>query len=126
MSRRLAAAALLLLPLAAACSEGRDLVTRTQDCAGLAQDIAASGLAQTPTQAEAEQAVDRLDRRIAELDDEAVKQAATDLRDRLRSLQEAARDADPAAVQEAAAQARDAARSVADTCGIPIDQVLGQ
>lgn len=125
MSRRLLACALLILPLATACAEGRDLVTRTQDCAGLAQDVAASGLGQTPTQAEAEQAVERLDRRISELDDEEVKQAATTLRDRLRSLQEAARNADPAAAQEAAAQARDAARSVAQTCGIPIDQVLG-
>lgn len=126
MSRRLLATALLLLPLATACSEGRDLVTRTQDCARLAQDIAASGLAQTPTQAEAEQAVDRLDRRISDLDDEQLKQATTTLRDRLRELQAAAGNADPAAAQEAATQARDAARSVAETCGIPIDQVLGQ
>src|SRR5688500_14174635 len=92
MSRRLLAAVLLLLPLATACSGGRDLVTRTQDCAGLAQDVASSGLAQTPTQAEAEQAVERLDRRISELDDEQVRQAATTLRDRLRELQEAARN----------------------------------
>jgi hypothetical protein len=126
MPRFRLAAALLLLPLAAACAEGRDLVTRTQDCAGLAQDVAASGLDRTPTQAEAEQAVDRLDRRISELDDQALRDAATTLRDRLRDLQEAARNADPAGAQEAATSARDAARTVAETCGIPVDQVLGR
>ena len=124
MRRRLLPA-LLLLPLAVGCSEVQDTANRAADCAGLAQDVAASGLDRTPTQADAEQAVDRLDRRIEQLDDEDVKQAATTLRDRLRELREAAQAADPAAAQAAAASARDAARAVAETCGIPVDQVLG-
>jgi septal ring factor EnvC (AmiA/AmiB activator) len=126
MARRLLATTALLLPLLAGCAEGRDLATRVEDCAGLAQDLAAAGLDRTPTQAEAEQAVSRLDNRIEQLGDEELKQAASRLRDRLRSVQEAVRSADPAAAQSAATEARDAARDVAATCGIPVDQLLAQ
>lgn len=107
------------------CSEAVESATAVKDCAGLATDVARSGLAGTPTRAEAQAAVDRLDERIAGLESTAVKEAATTLRDRLRELQEAASAADPAAAQTALAAARDAARDAAQACGLPADQFLG-
>ena len=124
MDRRLAP--LLVLPalLLTGCSEVQDAASRTSDCVGLARDVASSGLAQTPTREEAEAAARRLEERVEQLDDPAVREAAGTLRDRLRDLQEAAASADPAAVQAAAQQARDAARATAETCGLPVDQFL--
>lgn len=115
----------LLLPLLASCAQAQDVASRATDCAGLASDVASANLGRTPTRAEAEAAVDRLDERIAQLDNANVKQAATTLRDRLREVQEAARRGDPAAAQRAAAGARDAARTTAQACGVPVDQFLG-
>ena len=126
MRRRTAAVALgLLVAVLSSCSEAQDLASRATDCAGLASDVASAGLDRTPSQAEAERAIDRLDERIAQLDNPEVKDAATALRDRLREVQEAARNADPAAAQRAAGQARDAARAAAQACGVPVDQFLG-
>ena len=79
----------------------------------------------TPSQAEAERAVQRLDDRVAQLDNEDVKRAAGTLRDKLREVQQAAQNSDPAGAQRAAAEARDAARAAAETCGVPVDQFLG-
>ena len=122
---RLTLAVLLTGVLLTGCSETRDAVSGASDCAGLAADIARTGLSGVPTQEEAQQAVDRLDERVQGLDDGKVKDAASGLRDRLRELQEAARSADPAAVQTAASQARDAARDTAQACGLPAEQFLG-
>lgn len=121
----------LLLPLAlaavltAGCSEAQQAASTVSDCAALARDIASSGLSGVPTQAEAEQAVQRLDDRVQDLGDTQVREAATTLRDRLRELQEAAASADPAAARAAAEGARDAARDTAEACGLPADQFLG-
>lgn len=118
----------LLLPLAvltAGCADARDAASTVTDCAALAGDVARSGLSGVPTQAEAEQAVRRLDDRIDGLDSPDVREAATALRDRLRDLQEAARSADGAAAAQAAEEARAAARRTAETCGVPADQFLG-
>ena len=97
------------------CSEAAETASTVRDCAGLASDVARSGLAGTPTQTEAQAAVDRLDERIAGLGSTTVKDAATTLRDRLRELQEAAAAADPAAAKTAvtAARATTAARPAA-------------
>jgi hypothetical protein len=111
--------------LVTGCSEAQEAVSGATDCAGLAADVARTGLNGVPTQEEATEAVDRLDRRVSELDDGDVRDAATTLRDRLRELQEAARTADPAGVQTAAEQAREAARDTAQACGLPVDQFLG-
>lgn len=124
MDRRLAVLVLCLLPLTA-CSEVQETADRASDCVSLAGDVAAAGLDSTPTQAEAEQAVNRLDERIEQLDDQQVREAAAALRDRLRELQEAAASADAAAAQQAAEAARDAARAVASACSLPVDQFLG-
>lgn len=117
----------LLLPvlLLTACSEAQETVSNVRACAALAADVARSGLQGVPTQAEAEQAVQRLDDRVQDLEDGSVKDAATALRDRLRELQEAVADADTAAAREAAERARDAARDAAEACGLPADQFLG-
>ena len=118
----------VLLPLAlltAGCSETRDAVTTVADCAGIVSDIAGSGLSGVPTQEQAETAVRRLDERVSGLRSPEVREAAGDLRDRLRELQEAARSGDPAAAQAAAERARAAAGTTADACGLPLDQLLG-
>jgi len=117
----------LLVPvlLLTGCSEAVETATTVRDCAGLATDVARSGLAGTPTQAEAEAAVDRLDERIAGLESTTVREAATTLRDRLRELQAAAASADAARAQAAVTAARDAARDAAEACGLPADQFLG-
>ena len=121
----------LLLPLlvtvvlATGCSEARDAVGGAAECASLAADVARTGLDGIPTAAEAEQAVQRLDDRVQDLQDAQVRDAAGTLRDRLRDLQEAVRSADPAAVERAAAEAREAARGTAEACGLPADRFLG-
>lgn len=118
----------LLLPLAlltGGCAEARDAASAVSDCAGLASDVARSGLAGTPTRAEAEEAVRRLDERVSSLESPAVRDAATDLRDRLREVQEAARAGDAAAARQAAERARAAAGRAAQACGLPADQFLG-
>ena len=121
----------LLLPLlltallTTGCSQARDALGGAADCASLASDIAGIGLNGLPSAAEAEQAVQRLDDRVQDLQDPEVRDAAGTLRDRLRDVQEAARSADPAGVQRAVTEARDAARDTATACGLPADQFLG-
>ena len=119
-------AALALLPvlLLTGCAAAQETAATVQDCAGLASDVARSGLQGVPTQAEAEEALQRLDERVETLDSDEVRDAATTLRDRLRELVEATRDADPAAVSAAADRARSAARDAAEACSLPVDQFL--
>ena len=116
---------LLTAVLASGCSEAREAVGAAGGCAALATDVARSGLSGVPAQAEAEQAVQRLDERVQSLDDGPVRDAAVDLRERLRELQEAARSSDPVAVQQAAGRARDAAEAVAQACSLPVSRFLG-
>lgn len=125
MPRRLLPLLLLPVLLTGACSDTRDAVLNAPDCAALAADVARSGLASTPTRAEAEAAVERLDERVSQLDSPAVRDAATELRDRLQELQAAARAGDAPAVQAAAEQAREAARAAAEACSVPVEQFLG-
>lgn len=118
----------LLLPfvlLTGACSGAVETATTVRDCAGLATDVARSGLAGVPTRDQADAAVQRLDDRIGQLEDATVKQAATTLRDRLRDLQQAVAGADPAQAQQAVQAAREAASAAASTCGLPAEQFLG-
>lgn len=119
----------LLVPaavlLTGACSQAVDTATTVRDCAGLASDVARSGLADVPTKAEADAAVQRLDDRIGQLESTTVKQAATTLRDRLRDLQDAVAGADPDQAQQAVQAAREAATDAASACGLPAEQFLG-
>jgi hypothetical protein len=116
---------LLTVVLLTGCSEARNAVSTVSDCAALARDVASTGLSGVPTREEAETALQRLDDRVDGLADTRVRDAAADLRDRLRELAEATRSADPVAAQEAAERARDAARSTAEACGLPAEQFLG-
>lgn len=125
MPRALPLVVLPLLLLASGCSEAVSTATAVKDCAALASDVARTQLSGTPTRADAEQAVQRLDDRIASLDSPEVKDAATELRDQLRALQEATASADPAAARQATERARAAARDAAQACGLPADQFLG-
>lgn len=132
MNRRLLAALLAPLALlAAGCADARqsvdgarETVNKVRDCAGLASDVAQSGLSGVPSQAEAEAAVQRLEDRLANLESADVRAAATTLRDRLRDVQQAAAAADAAAVTQAVTAARDAATTAAATCGLPVEGFL--
>jgi hypothetical protein len=127
--------ALLAVPLLAlaltGCSDAQDAVQsaagtakKLQDCAGLARDVASTGLDRVPTQAEAEAAQKRLEDRVDQIGDETVKEAASALADRVRELTEALRTADRAKIQAKATEARDAARKAASACDVPVGQFL--
>jgi hypothetical protein len=115
----------LLALLGAGCSDPRDTAATLSDCTALASDVAQLGLGGVPTQADAEAALQRLDDRLADLDSPQVRDAAGELRDRVRELQEAARAGDAAATTAAVERARGAARAAAETCGLPADALLG-
>jgi hypothetical protein len=116
----------LTVLLAAGCSDPRDSAAQLSDCGALAADVAELGLNGTPTQADAEAAVKRLDDRLSDLKSPEIRDAAGDLRDRVRELQEAARSGDSAATTAAIDRAREAAESAAEACGLPADALLGR
>jgi hypothetical protein len=124
MPHRLAPVLLALALLAAGCADARSTAETVRDCASLASDVARTGLSGVPSREQAEAAVRRLDERIPELDSQDVRDAVTELRDRLREVLEAAGSGDAAAARQAAEQARAAAGEVADTCGLPVDQFV--
>jgi hypothetical protein len=129
----LAAVALLLaVPALVGCEAAQQAqeigqgVDKAADCAGLVGELTGidwSDVRRAP--AEAEQAAQRLDRRLREVGDADVKQAGEALRDRVRRLADAAERADAADVQRALADVEDAARRLASTCGVDVDQVGG-
>ena len=127
--RALAVAVVLAAPLLAGCEAAQQAqqgVDKAADCAGLVGELTGidwSDVRQAPAQAE--QAAQRLDRRLREVDDADVKQAGEALRDRVRRLAEAARGADTADTQRALADVEAAARRLASTCGVDVDQVGG-
>jgi len=115
---------LLVAVLGTGCSDPRDSAAQLSDCTALASDVAKLGLKGAPTQADAEAAVRRLDDRLGDLKSPEVREAAGELRDRVRELQEAARSGDAAATRAAVERARDAARAAAEACGLPADALL--
>lgn len=125
MDRRRLLPLIVPVVLLAGCAQAVDTATTVRDCAGLATDVARSGLTGVPTKAEADAAVQRLDDRIGQLGSTTVKQAASTLRDRLRDLQEAVAGADRAQAQQAVQAAREAASGAASACGLPAEQFLG-
>jgi hypothetical protein len=122
-------ALVLALPVLAGCDAAQQAqqgVDKAADCAGLVGELTGidwNDVRQAP--AEAEQAAQRLDQRLREVDDADVKRAGEALRDRVRALAEAARNADPADARKALADVEAAARRLADTCGVDVDQVGG-
>jgi predicted small secreted protein len=127
--RSVAVALVLAAPLLAGCEAAQQAqqgVDKAADCAGLVGELTGidwSDVRRAPAQAE--QAAQRLDRRLREVDDADVKQAGEALRDRVRRLAEAARSADAADAQRALADVEAAARRLASTCGVDVDQVGG-
>jgi hypothetical protein len=127
--RATALALVLAVPLLAGCDAAQQAqqgVDKAADCAGLVGELSGidwNDVRQAP--AEAEQAAQRLDQRLREVDDADVKRAGEALRDRVRSLAEAARNADAADSRKALADVEAAARRLASTCGVDVDQVGG-
>jgi argininosuccinate lyase len=127
---RLAVIALVLAaPALAGCEAAQQAqqgVDKAADCAGLVSEL--TGVDWSDAQrapAEAEQAAQRLDQRLREVDDADVKQAGEALRDRVRELADAAANASAADAREALADVEAAARRLASTCGVDVDQVGG-
>jgi outer membrane murein-binding lipoprotein Lpp len=122
-------ALVLAVPLLAGCDAAQQAqqgVDKAADCAGLVGELSGidwNDVRQAP--AEAEQAAQRLDQRLREVDDADVKRAGEALRDRVRSLAEAARNADAADARKALADVEAAARRLASICGVDVDQVGG-
>jgi hypothetical protein len=125
----LAVAVVLAAPLLAGCEAAQQAqqgVDKAADCAGLVGELTGvdwSDARRVP--AEAEQAADKLDRRLREVDDADVKRAGEALRDRGRALAHAARNASAADVQQALADVEAAARRLASTCGVDTGEVGG-
>jgi hypothetical protein len=125
-----AVALVLAVPVLAGCEaaqQAQDIgqgVDKAADCAALVGELTGinwSDVQQAP--AEAEQAAQKLDERLREVDDADVKQAGEALRDRVRELADAARNASVAEAQQALADVEAAARRLASTCGVNVDQV---
>jgi hypothetical protein len=132
-SLRAAAVALVLaVPVLAGCEAAQQAqeigqgVDKAADCAGLVGELTGinwTDVRQAP--AEAEQAAQKLDQRLREVNDADVKQAGEALRDRVRELADAARNASAADAQQALTDVEAAARRLATTCGVNVDQVGG-
>ena len=125
-------ALVLAVPVMAGCEAAQQAqeigqgVDRAADCAALVGELTGinwSDVQQAP--AEAEQAAQKLDQRLREVNDADVKQAGEALRDRVRELADAARNASAADVQQALADVEAAARRLATTCGVDVGQVGG-
>ena len=130
--RATALALVLAVPVLAGCEaaqQAQDIgqgVDKAADCAALVGEL--TGINWTDVQqapAEAEQAAQKLDQRLREVDDAEVRQAGEALRDRVRELADAARNASAADAQRALADVEAAARRLATTCGVNVDQVGG-
>jgi argininosuccinate lyase len=122
-------ALVLAVPVLAGCEAAQQAqqgVDKAADCAGLVGELTGvdwNDVRQAP--AEAEQAADKLDQRLREVDDADVKQAGQALRDRVRQLADAARSADAADAQQALDNVEAAARRLAGACDVNVDQVGG-
>ena len=130
--RAAAVALVLAVPVLAGCEAAQQAqevgqgVDKAADCAALVGEL--TGINWTDVQqapAEAEQAAQKLDQRLREVDDAEVRQAGEALRDRVRELADAARNASAADVQQALADVEAAARQLASTCGVDAGEVGG-
>jgi hypothetical protein len=128
--RAAAVALVLAVPVLAGCDaaqQAQDIgqgVDKAADCAALVGELTGidwSDVQQAP--AEAEQAAQNLDQRLRDVDDADVKAAGEALRDRVRELADAARNASPADIQQALADVEAAARRLASACDVNVDQV---
>jgi outer membrane murein-binding lipoprotein Lpp len=125
-------ALVLAVPVLAGCDaaqQAQDIgqgVDKAADCAALVGELTGidwSDVQQAP--AEAEQAAQRLDERLRDVNDADVKAAGEALRDRVRQLAEAAQNADAADARQALSDVEAAARRLAGACDVNVDQVGG-
>jgi hypothetical protein len=130
--RAAAVALVLAMPVLAGCDAAQQAqeigqgVDKAADCASLVGELSGldwSDVQQAPAQAE--QAAQKLDERLREVDDADVKAAGEALRDRVSRLAEAARNADAADAQQALSDVEAAARRLASACDVNVDQVGG-
>jgi hypothetical protein len=130
--RAAAVALVLAVPVLAGCDaaqQAQDIgqgVDKAADCAALVSELSGvdwSDVRQAPAQAE--EAAQKLDQRLQEVDDADVKAAGEALRDRVRELADAAGNADAADAQQALADVEAAARRLATACDVNVDQVGG-
>ena len=130
--RAAAVALVLAVPVLAGCEAAQQAqevgqgVDKAADCAALVGEL--TGINWTDVQqapAEAEQAAQNLDQRLRDVDDADVKAAGEALRDRVRQLADAAGNADAANAQQALADVEAAARRLAGACDVNVDQVGG-
>jgi hypothetical protein len=130
--RAAAVALVLAVPVLAGCDaaqQAQDIgqgVDKAADCAALVGELTGvdwSDVQQAPAQAE--EAAQKLDQRLQEVDDADVKAAGEALRDRVRQLADAAGNADAADAQQALADVEAAARRLASTCGVDAGEVGG-
>ena len=109
-----------------AAQQAQQGVDKAADCAALIGELTGidwSDVRKAP--AEAEQAAQKLDQRLREVDDADVKAAGEALRDRVSQLADAARDASTADAQKALDNVEAAARRLAGACDVNVDQVGG-
>ena len=125
-------ALVLAMPVLAGCEAAQQAqeigqgVDKAADCAALVGELTGvswSDVQQVPAQAE--EAAQKLDQRLQEVDDADVKAAGEALRDRVRQLADAAGNADAADAQRALADVEAAARNLASACDVNVDQVGG-
>jgi hypothetical protein len=122
-------ALVLATPALAGCDAAQQAqqgVDKAADCAALVGELTGidwNDVRQAPAQAE--EAAQKLDQRLREVDDADVKQAGEALRDRVRELADAARNADAADAQAALDDVEAAARRLASACDVNVDQVGG-
>ena len=127
--RTAAVAVVLAVPLLAGCEAAQQAqqgVDKAADCAGLVGELTGvdwNAVRQAPAQAE--QAAQKLDQRLQEVDDADVKAAGQALRDRVRQLADAAGNANAADAQQALDDVEAAARRLAGACDVNVDQVGG-
>jgi hypothetical protein len=120
------------VPLLAGCEAAQQAqgvaqgVDKARDCAALVGELTGVDWdAVRRNAAEADQAARNLDERVREVDDADVRRAGEALADRARQLADAARGTDRADVQRALEGVESAARQLAATCDVPVDQVGG-
>jgi hypothetical protein len=123
---------LLAVPVLAGCEAAQQAqevgqgVDKAADCAALVGELTGVNWGDVQrAPAEAEQAAQKLDQRLREVDDADVRQAGEALRDRVQQLAEAARNAEAADAQRALADVEAAARQLASACNVNVDQVGG-
>ena len=129
-SLKAAAVALVLaVPVLAGCDAAQEVgqgVDKAADCAGLVGELTGIDWSDVQqAQAQAEQAAQKLDQRLQEVDDADVKAAGEALRDRVRQLADAAGNANAADAQQALDDVEAAARRLASACDVNVDQVGG-